>query len=162
MKIDKIQVRNFRLLKNITISLEQGTTVIVGRNNAGKTSITELFRRLLNDKNSSFELEDFTLSEHVKFWESFALKNNGGDDETIRDLLPIIEAKIFVTYDPVAVDLGPLGDFIIDLDENTISAEILLKYQLKPGKINTLFENVDYRPILTQAFHPNLTRLGTS
>lgn len=49
MKIKKISIMNFRLLQNVTLSLENETTVIVGRNNSGKTSLTELFRRLLSD-----------------------------------------------------------------------------------------------------------------
>jgi Predicted ATP-dependent endonuclease of the OLD family len=42
MKIKTIQIQNFRLLKNVTLSLEDNTTVIVGRNNSGKTSLTEV------------------------------------------------------------------------------------------------------------------------
>lgn len=45
MKIEKVEINNFRLLKNTSLSLQEKTTVIVGRNNSGKTSLTEIFRR---------------------------------------------------------------------------------------------------------------------
>jgi predicted ATP-dependent endonuclease of OLD family len=48
MRIDKIEIKNFRLLRAVNLSLEETTTVVVGRNNSGKTSLTELFRRLLS------------------------------------------------------------------------------------------------------------------
>ena len=60
MRLHKIEVRNFRLLANVQLLLEEQATVIVGRNNSGKTSLTELFRRLLADTTPSFRLEDFS------------------------------------------------------------------------------------------------------
>ena len=48
MYIKKVEVKNFRLLKDVTLTLEEKATVIVGRNNSGKTSLTEFFRRLLS------------------------------------------------------------------------------------------------------------------
>lgn len=43
MRIEKIAIENFRLLQSAEMSLERTTTLIVGRNNSGKTSITEFF-----------------------------------------------------------------------------------------------------------------------
>lgn len=42
MYIQKIGIKNFRLLQAIELLLEQRTTTIVGRNNSGKTSLAEL------------------------------------------------------------------------------------------------------------------------
>ena len=49
MRLHKIDIQNFRLLAKVELLLEEKSTVIVGRNNSGKTSLTELFRRLLGD-----------------------------------------------------------------------------------------------------------------
>jgi predicted ATP-dependent endonuclease of OLD family len=46
MRITRVAIRNFRLLEKVELSFDENTTVIVGRNNSGKTSLTELFRRL--------------------------------------------------------------------------------------------------------------------
>ena len=58
MYISDVEIYNFRLLQKVSFSLEKFTTVIVGRNNSGKTSVIELFRKRLNG-NASFRLEDF-------------------------------------------------------------------------------------------------------
>ncbi|WP_320338462.1 AAA family ATPase [Citrobacter braakii] len=37
MRIHQVQIKNFRLLADVELVLEEQTTVIVGRNNNGKT-----------------------------------------------------------------------------------------------------------------------------
>ena len=39
----KVRVEGYRLLEDIEIVLEKNSTVIVGRNNSGKTSFTSIF-----------------------------------------------------------------------------------------------------------------------
>ena len=73
MRIKEITVQNFRLLENVELCLEDDVTLIVGRNNSGKTSLTELFRRLLDDKSPKFRIEDFSLRRHENFWKAFKL-----------------------------------------------------------------------------------------
>lgn len=43
MRIKRAIIENFRLLRNVEIGFEDRTTLIVGRNNSGKTSIAELW-----------------------------------------------------------------------------------------------------------------------
>ena len=42
MYIQKIHIENFRLLKNVDIVLDKSLTLIVGKNNTGKTSVAHL------------------------------------------------------------------------------------------------------------------------
>ena len=42
MYLSKITVRNFRLLKNFSIDLEQDLSLVIGKNNSGKTSLLYL------------------------------------------------------------------------------------------------------------------------
>ena len=44
MRIEKVRVEGYRLLEDIEIVLEKNSTVIVGRNNNGKTSLTFALR----------------------------------------------------------------------------------------------------------------------
>ena len=46
MRIQSAEIKNFRLLTDAALALEEQTTVIVGRNNSGKTSLSEVMRRL--------------------------------------------------------------------------------------------------------------------
>src|SRR3546814_16736953 len=70
MRILRARIVNFRLLRDVEVGFEQRTTLIVGRNNSGKTSIAELFRRLLSGGSMAFRLEDFSLGCHESLWQA--------------------------------------------------------------------------------------------
>jgi putative ATP-dependent endonuclease of OLD family len=149
MHIRQIEIKNFRLLEQADLFLEERTTVIVGRNNSGKTSLTELFRRLLADKPPSFRLEDFSLSVHDLFWNAFVLQKEGAEEPKVREALPFIEVKLNIRYEKDSPSLGPLGDFVIDLNPDCVDATLRVRYQAKESHIGNLFadivvnENVD-------------------
>ena len=143
MHIKNISVLNFRLLENIDLSLEKRTTVIVGRNNSGKTSLTELFRRLLTDKTPNFRLEDFSLSAHKKFWQAYKKLQADEDEKTVRETLPAIEISLLVSYENNVTSYGPLSEFIIDLNPDCTEALIKVRYELGKGKLQTFFEDIE-------------------
>ena len=138
-----IAIKNFRLLVDVELSLDERTTVIVGRNNSGKTSLTELFQRLLSGTAPSFKLEDFSLDAHEGFWNALIAKREGKQDMEIRQLLPFIEARVSIRYSKGSQDLGPLADFIVDLDPDCDIALLSLRFQLEDGKLEALFEGFD-------------------
>lgn len=142
MNITQIKITNFRLLKEVDLSLEDKSTVIVGRNNSGKTSLTEIFRRLLSDKTPSFSLYDFNISSIAAFKHALSRKIAGADLEEIRALLPFIELRIMVNYKNDLEHLGALSDFIIDLNSDCTDALIVVRYRLENGRIPTLFEGI--------------------
>jgi putative ATP-dependent endonuclease of OLD family len=142
MKIKKVEIKNFRLLKNIELTLEENSTVIVGRNNSGKTSLTEIFRRILSDKTPTFSLYDFSITSIETFKQALSLYLKGSEQDKIRDLLPFIEITLTIDYNPSVPDLGILGDFIIDLNPDCTTVIIKGKYQLQSGKIDAFFEGI--------------------
>jgi predicted ATP-dependent endonuclease of OLD family len=143
MRLHKIEIQNFRLLAKVELLLEEKCTVIVGRNNSGKTSLTELFRRLLADSTPSFRLEDFSLSAHEGFWKAFQAREQKNTDDEIRKLFPTIEVKLTISYDKAAANLGALGDCIIDLDPNCEHAVVQILYALRDGEISAFFADVE-------------------
>lgn len=144
MYIHKIAIKNFRLLQDVELLLEKQTTVIVGRNNSGKTSLTELFRRLLTDQSPKFCLEDFSLGIHEQFWNAYKLYQEGNrKDFEIKDALPFIEVRLVIDYQDDHSELGVLGDgFIIELDDKCATAIVVIRYQIKDGKISSLFGDI--------------------
>ncbi|MHC4270330.1 MAG: ATP-dependent nuclease [Planctomycetota bacterium] len=142
MKITRISIKNFRLLEDVDLSLEDGVTLIVGRNNSGKTSLTELFRRLLDEKSYRLRLEDFSLGVHKQFWDAYELHLSRSEEADIRQALPIISITLTIEYGKDE-DFGPLSDFVIDLNEECTSAQINICYTLAAGKIEQLFENLE-------------------
>ena len=151
MHIEKIKVKNFRLLEDVELSLEEErkVTVIVGRNNSGKTSLTELFRRLLAKDSSSSDpkprlrLEDFSFGCHQKFIDAYNQYQNGAEAEEIRKLLPCIEMDLLVNYADSKSSYGPLSEFIIDLNPDCTKTWIRVCYEIESGKIDAFFSGIE-------------------
>ena len=70
MKITNVNIKNFRLLEDVNISLDDKISLIVGRNNSGKTSVIEVFNNFLSYENTAFVFEDFSISSHLNFNET--------------------------------------------------------------------------------------------
>ena len=139
MHIHKVTVRNFRLLAEAELVLEDKTTLIVGRNNSGKTSLSEAIRRFLVDQNPKFQLEDFSIASYNGFCEALKAKNAGHQDDEVRVLVPSIELRLLFRYDPQQPELGALSDFVIDLDPDCNEALAVARYELRDGAIESLF-----------------------
>ena len=141
MQLKSVKVKNFRLLHNIDLLLEQQTTVIVGRNNSGKTSLTEVMKRLLTENRPSFQLEDFSFATYQGFWDAFVAAKAGMPEPQIRELLPAIEISLTFSYAD-SEPLGLLSEFIVDLDPACTEALIVIRYALGDGKLEQLFEDL--------------------
>lgn len=140
MRLHYAQIKNFRLLADVQLALEEQTTVVVGRNNSGKTSLSEVMRRLLTDGSHSFQLEDFSSACYGQFCAALEARNNKQGDEAVRALIPAIELRLSFTYDPKQPQLGPLSPVVIDLDPNCNEAVVVIRYELKDGQLSRLFE----------------------
>ena len=141
MRIHKIKIRNFRLLADVELVLEDQTTVVVGRNNSGKTSLSEVVRRLLTESNPTFQLEDFSNTSYEGFCAALKAKQDGLKDNEVRELIPSIELTIFFRYDTAQPHFGPLSDFVIDLDPECNEALIVTRYELRDGALDAFFED---------------------
>jgi putative ATP-dependent endonuclease of the OLD family len=142
MFIKSISIKNFRLLREVSLSLQKETTVIVGRNNSGKTALTEIFRRFFSGKSPAFVLEDFSLASMYGFKEALQAKIDKEEEGIIRSKIPAIELYLTIDYSDNKEDYGALSAFIIDFDDNSTDAKIRISYQLKDGKIDALFDEI--------------------
>lgn len=141
MHLKRIEVKNFRLLHDVDLLLEKRTTVVVGRNNSGKTSLTEVMKRVLGEKNANFRLEDFSFGCHQAFWEALVATRAGAAEDDVRKLLPFIQIRLSFGYE-LAEPLGPLADFVIDVDPTCTEALVVIRYTLNDGKLEALFEGL--------------------
>lgn len=142
MLIKRVEIENFRLLRNVALGLEESTTLIVGRNNSGKTSIAELFRRLLSDKSPTFRLEDFSLGCHEHFWVASEAIRAGASTAEVRSHLLSIRVTLDIAYDIDAQDLGPISDCIIDLNPDCAYVRLVLTFGPRPTAVEALFADV--------------------
>ncbi|WP_141618668.1 ATP-dependent endonuclease [Myxococcus sp. AB036A] len=158
MRIQKVSIRNFRLLSNVELALEPTTTVIVGRNNSGKTSLAEVIKRFLADGNPSFRIEDFSSACYDQFIEAREAKLEGKDDAVVRELLPVIGVRFLFEYDLSDPNLGPMSDFVVDLDQDCNQAIAEIQYALADGKIDALLEGQSL-PKLNEQTKPEFLRV---
>lgn len=141
MRLKNIAIKNFRLLQDVSLMLEAQTTVVVGRNNSGKTSLTEVMKRLLEDGCPSFRLEDFSFGTHQAFWNALSAAALGADETEVRKAVPTIEVRLTFEYE-ADEGLGTLSEFIIDLDPDCTEALVVASYSLKDGKLKELFADL--------------------
>lgn len=141
MRIYSVRVKNFRLLHDVQLRLEEQTTVVVGRNNSGKTSFSEVLDRFLRRTDPEFRIEDFSSASHDSFCKALAARNAGLEDDEVRKLIPAITLEMTFHYD-ADTSLGPLSEFIVDLDPDCDKAEAVAQYRLRDGSLGDFFDGL--------------------
>lgn len=145
MRIDRVRVEGFRLLNDVEISLEETATVIVGRNNSGKTSLTDVFERF-NAGGPKFRLQDFSAENRSGFVAAKAARDAGEHPAAVLALLPKIAVTLTFAYDKAATDVGPLSPFIIDLDENSTTVIARMEYGPSLATVAALLDTPGLEP----------------
>jgi predicted ATP-dependent endonuclease of OLD family len=128
MLISKIRVSNFRLLKQSSLDLRENLSLLVGKNNTGKTSLLVMFEKFF-EHSSKFNYNDFPISLRDKI--HTLDEKSDVDDLSIRMILEI-------EYNDKD-NLEVLSDFILDLNPNITSAKILFECTIdKEGLLKEL------------------------
>ncbi len=128
MKIYKIQVENFRLLKNFSIDVEEELSLVIGKNNTGKTSILSVLEKFLNRSDTNkFHFDDF----NIDFKEELSALINGDILQPEYYTEVGIKLKIFIEYTETC-NLENLSRVMMDLDPNNnlivLGFEYILPY----------------------------------
>lgn len=111
MKIIKIEVENFRLLKKFSLDLEEDLSLVIGKNNTGKTSILCVLDKFLNEK-SKFSYDDFNIDFKNEL-EALIKSGNIPEEFTPKG----IKLKLFIEYNEKD-DLSNVSRVLMDLDPN--------------------------------------------
>jgi len=155
MKIVKIEVKNFRLLLNANLRLEDIETVIVGKNNTGKTSLMSFLQLIIGDKSKSFLFDDYPVLLRTQIYDYILSTDvNVLEDIEVKEKFKEPELRIEIDYSDIdeKATIGGLRPFIIDLDETIKKAVVLAKYdyilpieslRLLIGEIRSLKEYID-------------------
>ncbi len=120
--------------------LEENSTVVVGRNNSGKTSLTDVFDRFISQSGARFRLEDFSAASRAKFFEAKTLRESGAKPEDVLTAFPMIALTLTFAYDVAAPNLGPLAPFVIDLDVACTKALVRVEYKPTLETLHTLLD----------------------
>lgn len=137
MHISKIRIQNFRLLKDTTLDLQDESnnelSLLIGKNNAGKTSFIVLFNRFL--KSGKFYYDDFPMSLRKELL--------GVTEKT--DVYSLaIRLSLKIEYDKED-NLQNLSDFIVDLDPRCNTVRIAFEATIDKLKLLKDLEAVTKR-----------------
>lgn len=144
MKLTTLQIKNFRSLRNTEIDLEDDISIVVGKNNAGKTSLLLILERFLSRGTPRFDLNDFNVD-----FQAHIERLLKGEIEP-EDPYPFcgISLRLHITYGEND-DLANVGKKVVmDLhpDNNTIILDYL--YHLPPENLEVMRR--DYHAIITR------------
>lgn len=135
MYINKIEVHNFRLLQHSILDLEnqeeKDLSILIGRNNSGKTSFIMLFDKFLKNS-SNFNFDDFPVAIRKSIFDI-------NEDTDIYDIS--IKLILEVTYS-AKDSLENLSDFILDLNPNENKVYILFECCIDKKKLLKELSNV--------------------
>jgi len=126
MKIKNITINNYRLLKDFSIDLEDDLSLVIGKNNCGKTSFLSLLEKFLIADTNNFSFEDFNLAYQQKLKEDI-LKTEVGEDYSFG-----IHLRVYIHYDKND-KLKNISSLMLNLNptENVVvlSFEYSMQYQ---------------------------------
>ena len=145
MYINSITVKNFRLIKNATLNLmvedeneklaDKNLSLLIGRNNTGKTSFIVLLEKFLGSKSPSFQFDDFSVCLREEL-----LNVNGGTNVDSLSISLLLDVK----YDKND-HLANVSDFILDLDDKKNSVQIYFETKIKLSPLLAELDSISER-----------------
>ena len=123
MKIFKLEIHNFRLLRDFSIDIEKSLSLVVGKNNTGKTSILSVLDKFLNEK-SKFSFEDLNIEFKKELKTLFEAEPFPKEFEPIG-----IKMKLFIQYQETD-NLSNVSRILMDLDPDNNIIVLGFEYTL--------------------------------
>ena len=144
MYLSKITIKNYRLLLDAELDIDEKITLLVGRNNTAKTSCLECIEKVISGK--SFNYNDYPLSKRKQLQDlttRFMGKEISYKEFSKSIPKIVVEFTIDYSADGPEDNLGALSPFIIDVDEETTTAIIRIESRIKMEE-ETFFNLFEY------------------
>lgn len=136
MKLEQITIEGYRAHSKTTFSLEDDLTVVVGRNNTGKTSLVEVIDRFIGQNaRNRLHTTDFAAEQRNAL--SKAIKDKKTEQEAEK-FLPCITLNLLIAYDlskETKADAAVIAPYFTSLDTECKNLEVECKYAPQDAKI---------------------------
>lgn len=122
MKVSRIKVENFRLLSSLELDLEKDLSLVIGKNNCGKTSLLSILDKFIGNRSerNSFTFDDF----NIEFQQEIKKQIESNETGYYPDLT--LSLHLFIEYNEMD-NLSKISNLMLDLDpENKV---IVLKFE---------------------------------
>ena len=148
MKLEQIAIKHFRLLADATIKMSETTptTILVGPNNSGKTSVMQAIEAFLGQRADAIAYYDFSVGILPKFDEAQKLAEDAGSEteaiEILQANLPHIEIEFRFSYEDTPSDLNLIQPLLMGLSPQK---HVVLRAEYAVGKAKKLWEDFQGR-----------------
>lgn len=134
MYISKININNYRLLKQTSINCEKELSLIIGKNNCGKTSLLSILNKCIGNRVDigNFEYYDFSISFQTRLYE--LVKNNKFFE---KNEISGIMTDIYIEYSDTD-NLTNISKLMLDLDPDNRTIILRFKYTIFEENIKKL------------------------
>lgn len=137
MKISKIKVSNYRLLKSFELDMEDDLSLVIGKNNCGKTSLLCILDKFIGNKSGTptFAYDDFNLDFQRELetiyttdkYQEIITELESADDNKWKNIG--LSLKLFIEYTE-ADSLANVSKLMMDLDPDNRTVVLLFEYIL--------------------------------
>lgn len=142
MKIKSVHIRNFRLLKELDVDFEDNISLVIGKNNSGKTSFLIVLQKFLTESKPEFLFEDFSIELQQKILE---LEGTHLNVEEFNEIA--LSLKVIIKYKQTD-NLGDASKLLLDLDGSKTHLVMLFEYVLVYEKYLKLMKDyTEYKNI---------------
>lgn len=134
MILEKMHVKNFRLLQDFEIYFNNEISLIIGKNNCGKTSVLVILDKMLND-NTKISWNDINIEHQRVLYDK--IKNIDDNSPFESNTLEAVTMYLYIKYDD-SDSYENIQKFMMDLevDNNMIILEFVC--QITDDKIHAL------------------------
>lgn len=130
MILKKVKIKNYRLLKNFEMDLEQDLSLVIGKNNCGKTSLLSILEKTIGDRSSrsAFSFDDF----NIEFKDELKMML---ETDIVESDYPFmgLSLKLFISYDE-SDDLSNINKIMMDLDPDNKTVVLAFEYSITYDK----------------------------
>ena len=137
MELIKIVVNNYRILKNLELDLEKNLSLVIGKNNCGKTSLLSILSKFIGVQSSTnnFNYDDFNTDFKKALFD--AVNNDGVSWEIMQPRG--IELYLYIQYDN-SDNLANIRPLLLDLDPDNNIIILKFEYVLDKDSLVSLIE----------------------